>query len=474
MTTFRWYLLGLVLLFGAYVAAEYYRPKPLDWRPTFENKDKIPYGTYVLYQVLPDVLGVAARDVRPVRVPVYSQLEGEEEITPESEAGVYVEQEESSATDSVAAAEPEAEDSTAALVDAPTNESNSSQRSDENEDDYEAGLADSDYPKATYLFVNNDFSLSEADRGALLRHVARGNDVFIAAEQFDRLLADTLHFRTAPFVGKPLLKGGSDEPLLTDSVRLVLSNPGLARAAGRGFRLPTLGASYRILPDSSMQATQLAADDQGRAVLVRVPYGRGHVYLCSVPLAFTNYFVLQPRTSNFAFATLSYLPVGRPVWWDEYQKQGRQGEQSLLRVLLAHDALRRAFYLSLLGAVLFVLFEAKRRQRIIPILRPLPNTTLIFTRTVASLYQQGGNHALIAEKKIGLFLEFLRTRFHEPGLDLNEAEARERLAQKTGLPLTQVEQLVRRINLILTAPRVSDHELLLLSKALAEFRKAAV
>jgi hypothetical protein len=141
-------------------------------------------------------------------------------------------------------------------------------------------------------------------------------------------------------------------------------------------------------------------------------------------------------------------------------------------VLLAHDALRRALYLSLLGTLLFVLFEARRRQRIIPILKPLPNTTLQFTRTVASLYRQGGNHALIAEKKIGLFLEFLRQRLNEPGLDFNDAEARERVAQKAGVPVAKVDQLVRRINLIRTAPQVSDAELLLLSRALHEFRQA--
>jgi len=205
----------------------------------------------------------------------------------------------------------------------------------------------------------------------------------------------------------------------------------------------------------------------------RVPHGQGHLYLCTLPLAFTNYFVLQPGTANFAFAALSYLPTGRPVWWDEYQKQGRQEEQSLLRVLLAHDALRWALYLTLLGALLFVVFEARRRQRVIPILKPLPNTTLLFTRTVASLYRQGASHVPIAEKKIGLFLEHLRTRFHEPGLDLNDEAARERLAQKTGLPRADIDALVRRINYLLTAPRVTDADLLGLNKAINDFRKAA-
>lgn len=463
MTTFRWYMLGLALLFGAYVAVEYYRPKPLDWTPTFQNKDKIPYGTYVLYDVLPEVLGVAKRDVHAVRVPIYSQIEGEAETTTTATEPT------DSAVAPVAAepAAPEAAPDSAATAAGPA-------APETGDADYMAGLAESGFPKATYVFVDDAFELSSSDCRSLLRHVARGNNVFIAAEQFDQHFADTLGFRTAPFVRRPHLKNASAEAFTNDSALFRLSNPTLARQAGRrGFRLPALGSSYRLLPDSASPATLLAADTAGRAVLVRVPHGRGHLYLCSVPLAFTNYFVLQPATTNFAFAALSYLPAGRPVWWDEYQKQGRLEEQSLLRVLLAHDALRWALYLSLLGALLFVGVEARRRQRIIPVLRPLPNTTLLFTRTIAGLYRQGGSHLPIAEKKIQLFLEHLRTRFHEPGLDLNDEAARERLAQKTGIARPEVDALVRRINFLLTAPRVSDTELLALNKALNEFRKAA-
>ena len=478
MTTFRWYLLGLALLFGAYVAVEYYRPKPLDWTPTFQNKDKIPYGTYVLYDVLPDILGVSKREVRTVRVPIYNQIEGADEPEPEETIATdsTVMQEVTAETEEPAEAESSGTpDSTAANKGATvTTEATADTTDDADDADYEAGLAEAGYPKATYVFVDDAFEISASDCRALLRHVARGNDAFIAAEQFDRHFTDTLGFRVAPFVTRLRpRKGATTATTLLDSVRLVLSNPRLAREAGRGFQLPALGASYRLLPDSDLVATQLAADTAGRAVLVRVPHGQGHIYLCSVPLAFTNYFALQPRTGNFAFAALSYLPAGRTVWWDEYQKQGRQGEQSLLRVVLAHDALRRALYLSLLGALLFVVVEARRRQRVIPILKPLPNTTLLFTRTVAGLYRQGSSHAPIAEKKIQLFLEHLRTRLHEPGLDLNDEAARERLAQKTGIPRPDVDALVRRINFLLTAPQVSDADLLALNKALNDFRKAA-
>ncbi|MDU0371136.1 DUF4350 domain-containing protein [Hymenobacter endophyticus] len=477
MTTFRWYLVGLALLLGAYVAVEYYRPKPLDWRPTLQNNDKIPYGTYVLFQELPDLLGTSRNQVQPIRVPIYSQIEGVDEDKARSEnlAGREDATETATVADSAQTSPADWATDSVQTGSKATTQYPIENDAEADDADYAAGLEAGDFAPATYLFVAPSFELSRLDCRSLLRHVARGNDVLVAANEFNYFFADTLGFAVRPIF--PPLKTNPDgsRSLLQDSVQLRLRNPGLARQAGASFRLPAQALTARLLarPNLPAKATSLATDEQGRTVLLRVPHGRGHVYVCSVPLVFSNYFVLQPRTGNFAFAALSYLPTGRPVWWDEYQKQGRRGEQSLLRVLMDHDALRYATYLTLLAAVLFVVFEARRRQRVIPVLKPLPNTTLLFTRTVAGLYRQDRNHQLIAEKKIGLFLEHLRTRYHEPNLDLGEADTRERLAQKTGIPRADVDALSRRVNFVLTARQVSDTELLALNKAINTFRKAA-
>lgn len=442
MTTFRWYLLGLVALFAGYVALEYYRPKPIDWTPTYRNQDKIPYGTYVLYQTLPEVLGGR---VQSVRLPAYNQLKDyadPTEATQPDEPGNGALDSDEKQADTATTAAPPVTQSMAALPPA---------------------------ERGSYVFINAEFNPSRPDLHTLLRYVARGNTVFIAANEFSRALRDTLHFRTRTFLAQDTLHN----TLPTDSVTLRLVASALQRAAGAPFRYPLLNATTRLLNDSLGQLQPLAVDARNRPVLARYAYGHGCFYLSSVPMAFTNYFVLRPQTSNFAYAALSYLPAARPTLWDEYQKQGREGEQSLLRVLLAHDALRTAYYLFCVGVLLFMVFEARRRQRIIPVLRPLPNTTLLFTRTVASLYRQGSNHALMAEKKIDLFLDYIRTRFQEPTSDLNDHHFRERVAQKAGVSRPQVDELLRLINFIRTAPAVSDQELLRLSKELQRFKKSS-
>ncbi|MEL5996597.1 hypothetical protein AAFH49_20480, partial [Hymenobacter segetis] len=129
-STFRWYLLGLLALFGAYVALEYYRPKPVDWRPTLINKDKIPYGTYVLYDQLPRLLGTDS--VQTTRLPIYNQLTGlsleETDMLAESQAR----------TITTEATQEPAADSTATSSDSTSSETTSSTPDSDSETDSDA------------------------------------------------------------------------------------------------------------------------------------------------------------------------------------------------------------------------------------------------------------------------------------------------------------------------------------------------
>jgi hypothetical protein len=462
LTNLRWYLLGLLALFGAYVALEYYRPKPLDWTPTLSNKDKIPYGTFALYDVLPQLLRTDAVEI--VRLPVYNQFyDADEPETNEPD------------TDEPSATTAEADSATTEVPtpDSVANASEAITEATEAEPTDRTATTKTPTPslprqRTNYLFVNSFFNVSKPEAQALLAFVAAGNDVFITASYLsgraDNFLTDSLGvrlFEADSSMVRPGLRA-------RDSVRVHMLNPALSRV---GLSLPADAARTRLAVQAGRAGATLAADQQGRAVLIRLDHGHGHFFLCSVPLAFSNYYVLRPRSRPFALAALAYLPAGRPVWWDEYQKQGRVGEQSVMRVLLAHDSLRTAYYLLLATTLLFVLVEARRRQRIIPVLKPLPNTTLLFTRTVASLYRQGNNHGRIAEKKVGLFLDYLRTRFHEPTPDLSDAAFRERLSQKAGLPPARVDELVRLINLARTAPVINDQQLLTLSRAIHDFKQ---
>ncbi|MDQ2793174.1 MAG: hypothetical protein M3Y12_04085 [Bacteroidota bacterium] len=446
VTTFRLYMVGLALLFGVYVVVESHRPKPLDWTPTYINTDKIPYGTYALFDQLPRLLGTDSIEV--VRQPAYNQLTGTDEGERPGEEPIDA----SILTDSLAAA------------------SRLAKHQFEREDN-DGNLHKQFLPirnvRANYLFISNEGKLLPLEQTALLEFVRNGNAVFIAAEEilynFD---FDTLGIG-AEQVARPL---ASRRPtLVPDSVELRFTNPALAASR---CRLPASAAQYRFVLKPGHAGHTLATDGQGRPVYVELPFGRGHFYFCAVPAAFSNRYFLQPRSQPFAVAALRYLPARR-TFWDEYQKQGPTDSQSLLRVLMAHEPLRLAYFLTLAGAVLFMVMGARRRQRIIPTINPLPNTTLLFTRTVAGLYRQGRSHGLIAEKKVSLFVDYLRTRFQEPSPDFGDEQFRERLSQKSGVPRPRVDELLRLVNFARTAPQMTDAQLLKLSTAVNDFKREA-
>ncbi|MET4074992.1 DUF4350 domain-containing protein [Hymenobacter sp. UYCo722] len=446
VTTFRLYMLGLTLLFGVYVVVESHRPKPLDWTPTYINTDKIPYGTYALFDQLPRLLGTDSIEV--TRLPAYNQLTGlslDDSPTGRSRSGrptVTVRHSRDSAGN-VTTTTSEAEAPATDLAALPLRE----------------GL------RANYLFVNNAFANDALDGRALLALARRGNAVFITAEDLNGAFAGSLGVRVERLT--PRIRPTPGHPFGPDSVELRFSNPALA--AGHCW-LPGNVAEYRFVLRPGAAGHTLATDARGRPVYVELPVGRGHLYLCAVPAAFSNRYFLQPRTRPFAVAALRYLPARR-TFWDEYQKQGAAGEQSLLRVLVAHEPLRLAYFITLAGAVLFVLTGARRRQRIIPTINLLPNTTLLFTRTVAGLYRQGRSHGLIAEKKVSLFMDYLRTRFQEPSPDFGDEQFRERLSQKSGVPRPRVDELLRLVNFARTAPQMTDAQLLQLSSAVNDFKR---
>ncbi|WP_375446879.1 DUF4350 domain-containing protein [uncultured Fibrella sp.] len=66
------YIVILLAALTAFVLFEYYKPKPIDWRPTYQNNDKIPFGTQGVFELLPSLMNQAT--VESTRMPVYNFL----------------------------------------------------------------------------------------------------------------------------------------------------------------------------------------------------------------------------------------------------------------------------------------------------------------------------------------------------------------------------------------------------------------
>jgi hypothetical protein len=81
---------------------------------------------------------------------------------------------------------------------------------------------------------------------------------------------------------------------------------------------------------------------------------------------------------------------------------------------------------------------------VVPVIQPVVNSTVDFTKTIGNLYFQEGNHHTIIDKKIIYFLEKVRTEYLIDTYSLDDAFI-ERLHQKTGKDIKNIEQAVSLI-----------------------------
>ncbi|MCD0471669.1 DUF4350 domain-containing protein [Flavobacterium sp. JAS] len=177
---------------------------------------------------------------------------------------------------------------------------------------------------------------------------------------------------------------------------------------------------------------------------IKVPYKNGYFYLHTQPAAFTNFHLLKADHAQYAESVLSYLPKGDVFWYTKAINDERIS-QSPLRYIFSQPALKWAWYLSLIGILIFIIFNAKRKQRIVPILKPLPNLTVDFTKTIGNLYYQEGDHDNIIDKKIIYFLERIRNEYLMDTTKLDD-DFIKKLHYKTGKSETDIQELVFLIN----------------------------
>jgi hypothetical protein len=380
----------LCLLFAGLVLFEIYRPKPVDWSQTLSNRDKIPYGTYILYSMMDTLF--PGREVVVSRLPAYNCMEKDSAL------------------------------------------------------------------QASYIAISDAFVFDENDMRALLGFAAAGNSVFIASQYMHSpVLFDTLHIRV------------KDTLALRDSLQVSTSftNPQLGDRK-YNFQRFFQNTAFFEFDSLTASAVVLGRNSLGGPDFIKAGFGEGAFYLHLQPLAFSNYCLLNDSTSDYAFKALSYLPSGKKVIWDEYIKQGRVGEKSIMRVVMDKTALRWAYYITIFGILLFVVFEGKRRQRIIPVIKPLQNTTLEFVSVVSRLYFQKQDHHGIARKKIIFFLEHIRTQYHLPTNKLDEAFA-ETLSHKSGYPLEKAKYLTWKIRQTEDAGNRTAEDLLKLNGQIEDF-----
>ena len=269
---------------------------------------------------------------------------------------------------------------------------------------------DSTAPK-TLVFINNRIYFDAEESKALLDFVDKGNAVFISSTYAYGNILDSLHISIE----------GQYTNLHKKESENKFTSPNLSR---NNHEFKDVIENSHFISVDTLKTTILGTvttkdeddNDYVNANFVKIDYGEnnGQFIVHTNPFAFTNYHLMND-TEDYAATVLAYLPKQQIIWDNNY-KSGRKVITSPLRYILQHTALKWAFYISLFGLILFIIFRGKREQRIIPVIDTLDNATVDFTRTIGQLYYQYGDFTTIIEKKIHYFLEYIRTNYY---LDTN-------------------------------------------------------
>lgn len=298
----------------------------------------------------------------------------------------------------------------------------------------------------------SDIDAEDAD--AMLDFAASGNTVMLSTPFVPKAITDSLGVT----VTMPLLQ--------KDGIDVYINNqPDIKYHFGKGhfssyFSIPQENQNIKVLGYQTVDKTSMPN-------FIEAEYGEGRFILHTQPAAFTNYYLLNDKHYRYAEAVTSAIPYGNVYW--QVASGRMDSNRGLLDHFLKQPAFRSFLYLGLAALFLFIFFNARRRQRVVPIINPVTNTTIDFARTIGNLYYMEGNHDTIIEKKIIHFLEHIRREYFIDTYELDAAFV-EKLHTKTGKPkedIRTVTELIKRHRLNLGS---SEADVIAINNAIEKLR----
>ena len=314
----------------------------------------------------------------------------------------------------------------------------------------------------TYIFIDGQLNFGEEEFDELLKFVERGNDVFMSTKGIN---IDTLNIKT-----QRLISSSVDEEMPF----FKLMNKNLSKKEFTFDRKFTNFTFQEIDTSSTIVLGKTGFIDGDERIFeginfIKQPFGKGNFYLHTFPEAFSNYYILESPNQQYTASLLSYIDKDKPILWDAYYKTGKTRITSPMHYLLSSKSLKWAYYITLIGVLFFIFFEGKRKQRYIPIITPLKNQTLAFTRTISNMYYEKSQHKNIAEHKISYFLEYIRTKLHVPTVKIDDNFYRY-VASRSGHSKDNVVALFKYIDTIHLKNDITQDELIKLNTKIEEFK----
>ncbi len=425
----------LVLVLVLIIFADSSKTKPINWEQTYGITDKIPFGLKVFND---ESNGLFKKQ----NLEKFSETPYEffyDDYSSEIDSNYYEEDVPPIVVDTIA---DQFVDTTAYQNEADTISYNEVVDSFSYEDENVIQSVEIRNDKKGALFSVSDFyKFDDRSTEELLSFVERGNTVFISSTTMPDVLKDSLKFEI-------ILRNHIETKLKSTLVN-----------SSTNFEFDKGASDYYFSKFDKNTTTILGNIHDEKYTLpnfVEIKYGEGKFLLHLQPIAFTNYYLLK-NNHKYIESVCSHID-SKNIYWSVEGIEESSISGSPLRFIFSQPALKWAWLLSLFGILIFMIFNAKRRQRVIPIAEPIKNTTVEFAKTIGNLYFLEKNHKDIAEKKVVYFLEKIRKDYYLNTTVLDETFMN-RLHQKTSKEKADIVKVINKINYTKNSSSLTEKDL---------------
>jgi len=363
--------------------------------------------------------------------------------------------------------------------------------------------------KDSYIFIGNSFYGDSADVETILKFVSAGNNAFFLCNSPNNLLFDSLlRSPVAQLEEIELYESDFESPYDDDyfsdqkkRIYTVEDSTITVYLKNNGRQCCDYDMSYIYAFEKNMRSWLYFKDglktwngeptevmgsfDEDYNNYIRFKYGQGEIYMHSTPLVFTNYHMLNDTAMNYCRQALSHFGDGN-IYWDEDNRifdfkstppssadnDPAKPSEGPLEFILSEPSLRKAWYLLLSAVLLYLVFGARRKQRIIANMEKMDNTSIEYAEVLSQMFMKQSDHRKLVLMKMELLKSYLRDKYNIR-LPQRFEEENEKLyadiSQKSGVRVEIIKEIFKANVYHSSVLEVNTEELLKFHQMLEHF-----
>jgi hypothetical protein len=312
---------------------------------------------------------------------------------------------------------------------------------------------------STLFFIGENFALKDRELRDVIEKVEQGNTLFLSCEHMTQNVIDMLFdFYTMTYEYEP-----KTTLHVLDEITPFRNNKEKSFSFNAVFQNDTITREWRVFDEITIvgedlqliTSIQKGGDYPNFIVFKR---GKGKIFLHTTPESLLNYQLLKKDGALHAKFILQAFPKDQNAYWldfaqltrskeepnyDDFSDDKKDRDESYLQFLFSNANLRIGMLLAFLGCVLFLIFRSKRQRPVIPLKQKARNTSVEFSRTVASIFLSRQNpHGLLQLQKKN-FYDLIARYFFIDLNDTNSVRAIESLSQKANVPVDEIQKLLQ-------------------------------